>query len=367
MDIEDITLDPISNTRKFQGQVAIKSIKKSLESQQPSSGQDHFLPGQAKIFIKTWGCGHNNSDGEYMAGLLAAHGYPILLEDHLKQDADLWILNSCTVKGPSEQTFINEINKAKQNGKKIIVAGCVPQAQPKGSEWQGLSVIGVQQIDQVVYVAEETLQGNTIKLMKESKIVTEDGKKRKAGGAKLDLPKVRRNPFIEIIPINTGCLNQCTYCKTKHARGDLGSYEPSEIIQRVESVLSEGVMEIWLTSEDTGAYGRDIGVTIIDLLKGIVESMDKHENQDAMLRVGMTNPPYILEHIQEMAVLLSHPRVYSFLHVPFQAGSNKVLDDMRRLYTREEFMHVVNYLRNNVKDITIATDVICGICLEILI
>lgn len=66
------------------------------------------------------------------------------------------------------------------------------------------------------------------------------------------LPKVRKNPLIEIIPINTGCLNQCTYCKTKHARGELGSYPPEEIIERARQSFTEGVVEIWLTSEDTG-------------------------------------------------------------------------------------------------------------------
>ena len=183
-----------------------------------------------------------------MAGLLAANGYDILLEDSLKDDADVWVLNSCTVKGPSEQTFVNEIRKAKDNGKSVVVSGCVPQASPKGKEWDGLSIIGVQQIDRVVEVVEETIKGNTVRLLKERK----DSTKKKTGGASLDMPKIRKNPFIEIIPINTGCLNQCTYCKTKHARGDLGSYEPEEIIARVENVLAEGVVEIWLTSEDLG-------------------------------------------------------------------------------------------------------------------
>src|SRR5690349_2506192 len=93
------------------------------------------------------------------------------------------------------------------------------------------------------------------------------------------------------------CLNQCTYCKTKHARGDLGSYHPTEIVNRITQVLSEGVVEIWLTSEDTGAYGHDINVTIVQLLDQIIEAMEQHPNQTAMLRVGMTNPPYILKHL----------------------------------------------------------------------
>ncbi len=124
-----------------------------------------------------------------------------------------------------------------------------------------MSVIGVQQIDRIVEVVEETLKGNNVRLMGKKK---KDNKK--YGGASLNLPKVRRNPLIEIIAINTGCLNECTYCKTKHARGELGSYYPEEIIERLKQSFDEGVVEIWLTSEDTGAYGRDIGTNVLNLM-----------------------------------------------------------------------------------------------------
>ena len=120
-----------------------------------------------------------------------------------------------------------------------------------------------------------------------------DSEKKKQGGASLLLPKIRKNPLIEIIPINTGCLNQCTYCKTKHARGELGSYPPEEIVARARQSFTEGVCEIWLTSEDTGAYGRDIGSSFPELLKGLVKVIP----DGCMLRLGMTNPPYILEHL----------------------------------------------------------------------
>jgi threonylcarbamoyladenosine tRNA methylthiotransferase CDKAL1 len=112
----------------------------------------------------------------------------------------------------------------------------------------------------------------------------------------LDLPKIRKNKFIEIIPINTGCLGNCTYCKTKHARGHLGSYKPEVIVERMLQATEEGVKEIWLTSEDTCAYGRDIDTDIVQLLV----LLTKHLPIDVMLRVGMTNPPYIKEHLKEL-------------------------------------------------------------------
>ncbi|XP_005093865.1 threonylcarbamoyladenosine tRNA methylthiotransferase [Aplysia californica] len=313
-----------------------------------SDHRDSYVPGTQKIFVRTWGCSHNNSDSEYMAGQLAAYGYKIT-ED--KENADLWLLNSCTVKNPAEDHFRNHIKDATSKGKSIVLAGCVPQGQQKADYIQGLSVIGVQQIDRVVEVVEETLKGNSVRLFSQKK---SSGKKQ--GGASLSLPKIRKNPLIEIIAINTGCLNQCTYCKTKHARGDLGSYPPEDIVERARQSFSEGVVELWLTSEDLGAYGHDIGVTLPELLWRLVEVIP----DGAMMRLGMTNPPYILEHLEEMAKILCHPRVYSFLHVPVQSASDSVLMDMRREYCVDDFKHVVDFLREKVPGVNVATDLICG-------
>ena len=298
----------------------------------------------------------------YEIGLLAEQGYQLVFSDALKDSADLWLLNSCTVKNPSETTFVNAIKTAENMGKKIVVAGCVPQAQTGGDAWKSLSQIGVQQIDRVVEVVEETLKGSRVKLAAPKYDEEEGKRKQRAGGASLNLPKIRKNPFVEIVPINTGCLNQCTYCKTKHARGNLGSYPPKEITERIRTVIDEGIVEIWLTSEDTGAYGRDLGLKIGDLLREIRVVLDEaHEKGvEVMLRIGMTNPPYILDELESIAEFLNHPRVFKFLHIPIQSGSNRVLDDMRREYTREQFKHIVEFLREHVPGISIATDIICG-------
>ncbi|NXW88841.1 CDKAL methylthiotransferase, partial [Alopecoenas beccarii] len=309
---------------------------------------DSIIPGVQKIWIRTWGCSHNNSDGEYMAGQLAAYGYKITDNS---AEADLWLLNSCTVKNPAEDHFRNSIKKAQEGKKKVVVAGCVPQAQPRQDYLKGLSIIGVQQIDRVVEVVEETIKGHSVRLLGQKK---DNGKR--LGGARLDLPKIRKNPLIEIISINTGCLNACTYCKTKHARGDLASYPIEELVDRAKQSFQEGVCEIWLTSEDTGAYGRDIGTDLPTLLWKLVEAIP----EGAMLRLGMTNPPYILEHLEEMAKILNHPRVYAFLHIPVQSASDSVLMDMKREYCVADFKQVVDFLKEKVPGITIATDIICG-------
>jgi len=161
---------------------------------------------------------------------------------------------------------------------------------------------------------------------------------------------------MKAILFNTGCLGNCTYCKTKHARGILGSYTPDEILKRLLRACEEGVTEIWLTSEDTGAYGLDINTDIAQLLKLLVSNIP----ENIMLRVGMTNPPYILNHLDSIAKALNHPRVYAFIHIPVQSGSNVTLERMNREYTREEFIKVCDYLIEHVPQITIATDIITG-------
>ena len=357
-DIEDFQEPIIERITPVSVKITHTSVKTSTSSfEVPTTTVDQLLPGNARIYIKTWGCSHNNSDSEYMAGLLQQQGYEIVFESALKNTCQLFVLNSCTVKGPSQQTFINDIKQAITEGKKVVVCGCVPQGAPN-EDYLGCSVIGVQQIDKICFAVEETLKGNNVRYLKDKKRFDSNGRKLKSGGADLKLPKIRRNFYIEIIPINTGCLNQCTYCKTKHARGDLGSYLIEEITDRVQQVLKEGVLEIWLTSEDIGAYGLDIDTNIVELLNAIIVVLEKYPK--AMLRIGMTNPPYILTHLKEIARILNHSQVYSFLHVPVQSGSTRVLETMKRQYTIEDFNLVCDTLRSLVPSVTIATDLICG-------
>ncbi|CAN6543071.1 unnamed protein product [Malus baccata var. baccata] len=317
--------------------------KKLSQIQDPLAPLSPKVPGTQTIYIKTFGCSHNQSDSEYMAGQLSAFGYP--LSDN-PEEADLWLINTCTVKSPSQSAMDTLIAKGKGARKPLVVAGCVPQGSRDLKELEGVSIVGVQQIDRVVEIVEETLKGHEVRLLSRKTLPA------------LDLPKVRKNKFVEILPINVGCLGACTYCKTKHARGHLGSYTVDSLVGRVKSVVADGVKEIWLSSEDTGAYGRDIGVNLPILLNAIVAELPS--DASTMLRIGMTNPPFILEHLKEIAEVLRHPCVYSFLHVPVQSGSDAVLTAMNREYTVSEFKTVVDTLTELVPGMQIATDIICG-------
>eukprot|EP00732_Lithocolla_globosa_P003868 Lithocolla_globosa_v1_NODE_3291_length_1710_cov_4.891239.p3 type:complete len:156 gc:universal NODE_3291_length_1710_cov_4.891239:1709-1242(-) len=113
----NFTVNPKSYVRK----------RKNVEPK-PVSG---IVPGIESVYVRTWGCSHNNSDGEYMAGQLAAYGYSVT---DTPDEANLWVLNSCTVKNPSEQSFLNAIEKATEAKKKLVLAGCVPQGEKNSQE-----------------------------------------------------------------------------------------------------------------------------------------------------------------------------------------------------------------------------------------
>ncbi|GMP47868.1 hypothetical protein CsSME_00015429 [Camellia sinensis var. sinensis] len=340
-----ITASVSVNPKKKKKKKNQQSDLNNHSSIQPSLTASHSpkIPGTQTIYMKTFGCSHNQSDSEYMAGQLSAFGY--VLGDN-PEEADLWLINTCTVKSPSQSAMETLISKCRSAKKPLVVAGCVPQGSRNLKELEGVSIVGVQQIDRVVEVVEETLKGHEVRLLNRKTLPA------------LDLPKVRKNKFIEILPINVGCLGACTYCKTKHARGHLGSYTVDSLVERVRTVITDGVKEIWLSSEDTGAYGRDIGVNLPILLKAIVAELPS--DGSTMLRIGMTNPPYILEHLKDIADVLCHPCVYSFLHVPVQSGSDAVLAAMNREYTVGEFRTVVDTLTELVPGMQIATDIICG-------
>lgn len=291
---------------------------------------------KAKIYFETYGCSLNSSDTETMKGLLKKEGYG-LVDD--KGSADIIIINSCTVKLPTFNKFKFLLKKYRK--RKLIIAGCVPQTNLE--LLKDISAIGVEQLKQIAHVVQETLEGNVVHLVSRST------------GPRLNLPKIRRNRIIEIIPVSRGCLGECSYCKVKLARGSLFSYDPKEIVRQLKTGLKEGIKEVWLTSQDNGAYGQDIGTTIIELLKTVLSIKG-----DFKVRLGMANPNFVYKYLDGFLELYNNRKLFRFLHTPVQSGSNSVLKAMRRKYTIEDFMMAVVALRHKYPDLTISTDVICG-------
>jgi len=134
-------------------------IKNKESHEKLSEDKHNIIPGTQNVMFKTYGCSHNTSDSEFMMGLLADYGYKLVEEF---ENAQVCVINSCTVKNPSQDAFINYIAKARSTGKKIVVAGCVPQGDRNIKGMEDCSMIGVTQIDRIVEVVEETLKGHQV-------------------------------------------------------------------------------------------------------------------------------------------------------------------------------------------------------------
>jgi len=240
------------------------------------------------------------------------------------------------------------VTEARNSGKAAVLAGCVPSGDKKlceSSFLDGVSMLDVSQLDRIVEVVEESLKGHTVRLME----------KRKSPTA-LALPKIRKDNIVEIIPINAGCFGNCTYCKTKAARGSVVSHPINDIVARAKQVALEGVRMIELASEDMGAYGVDLGTNIVELLLKLSDELP----EGVMIRTGMTNPPYMMQHIDGIIEALKRPNIFTFMHIPVQSGSDDVLRLMKREYTVAEFSFLVEKLQTAIPDIYLITDIICG-------
>lgn len=296
-----------------------------------------------KVFFETYGCSLNLADTETMKGLVAIH---YLITENV-DDADVIVMNSCTVKGPTENKIIKRFHELKKRGKKIVVTGCIPQADLK-NEFKDLLkdvfVVGTNQLSKIMEVLDKIQHDQKV----EHYLSTENE-------IRLNLPKIRSNQYIEIIPISKGCMNTCYYCKTKYARGNLVSFPIDEIVNEAKRAIKEGVKEIWLTSQDNGCYGYDINTNLVDLLNKILLLDGKF-----MIRIGMANPQYVKDYFPDLIEVLKHPNVFKFIHLPVQSGSDNVLKLMNRGHTVQDYVNCVEQIRKEIPDITISTDIICG-------
>lgn len=297
-----------------------------------------------KVYVESYGCAANLHDTEIMKALLARAGYE---ETSSPEQADVLLINTCTVKTPTANRMVHRIATLSGYGKPLIVAGCFAKAQPELVERINprASLLGPDAVDEVVRVAEIALSGGRASVL--------DGRR----AEKTILPSVRTNPVVEIVEVSSGCLSSCTFCQTKLARGTLFSYRPATIRERVRAAVEEGVKEIWLTSQDMSAYGRDIGTNLAELLRSITRNVQG----DYRIRVGMMNPLHFRKlELQELIEAYLDVHVFKFLHLCVQSGSDKVLRDMRRGYTVADFEEYVSAFRSAIPDMTLMTDVIVG-------
>ena len=295
------------------------------------------------VLIHTLGCSANTGESEIMGGILSEEGYIIV--DDLKI-ADIVIINICTVKG--DDTALKAIRKFNEhNNKKMVIAGCIPPARSNifKNASPDAALISTDNLSKIADAVKSVENNTPVSYLGRN---YED----KAG-----LNKFRTNREIGIITINNSCNDACSFCGVKLIKGKLKSYPSEKIISEAKKALFEGCKELWITSQDTAAYGIDISGK--SMLPELVNELVQIPG-DFKIRIGMFNPMNISDMEDEFVSMFSDSKVYKFAHIPLQSGSNEVLKRMKRRYSREYFMRLINKLKENYSGMTFATDVIVG-------
>ena len=294
----------------------------------------------AKIFVEAYGCSASFADSEMISGLVLNGGHT--LTDN-SSESDLNIIVTCSVKDSTADKMMHRIKSLKS--KPLIVAGCLPKAEKDTVEKisEEASLLGPNSLGKTLQVISSTIRGK-------KQIALEDSDLSKVG-----LPKVRLNPAVGIVEIASGCMSECTFCQTKLSKGDLSSYRLGDIVRQVETEIKEGCKEVWLTSTDNGCYGFDIGTDLPTLVNAVASIPENF-----MIRVGMMNPMYMPRIKERLVESYDNDKVFKFMHVPVQCGSDKVLHDMKRGHTAGTFREIVKKVREHFGQFTISTDIIVG-------
>ena len=273
-----------------------------------------------KIYFESYGCTLNRAEsGLYFNRMLSESNEPVATPD----DADLSIIGTCVVIKHTEDRMLSRIQELSEKSR-VRVIGCLPAVSNGALETGRVETAGSSGM-------------------------------RDLYRGMLDDVVIREPSAFEGIPINQGCTGSCHYCISHVARGPLISRQPEKIKNQVEIQLSRGIREVRLSSLDTAAYGRDLGIRLSDLLRTIAAIPE-----DFRIRVGMMEPKNTNDIKDELFSEMRSSKVFRFLHLPVQSGDDRILDLMNREYHSGTFSGIVRTFRDIFPDSVLSTDIIVG-------
>lgn len=326
-----------------------------------------------KFYIETFGCTSNTGNSQNLVLALLAMGH---IRSSL-EEADVVIVNTCAVTEKTERKILQRLRQL--SGERLIVAGCLPVAIPKST--QGIrcrACLGLldpssaQKIIEISGKFQNCHPGVASASVASIDVASPNVTTRSAtspavatsaGAISTDtISKAilfadvqSQDSLPAVVNIAEGCNGSCAYCIVKKARGDLKSRSIEELAGEVEAMLERGASEVQLSAQDTAAYGMDIGTNLGELLRTLVEIQG-----DFKLRLGMMNPKNAIAIRGDLLEALKSPKIYRFLHIPVQSGSDRILECMGRRYSAQDFIELAGNFRSVYPDITIITDVIAG-------
>lgn len=293
-----------------------------------------------KVGICSLGCKVNIYESELVTNILKNNNYTVV---DFEDKADIYIINTCSVTNESDKKSRKMINRAKKNNPAaiIIVMGCYSQVNAEDIDVD--IVLGNKDKSKIVEIIEEY-----IKTKQKKKIIYDL--------TKVDFEKMEITNFDShtraFVKIQDGCNAFCSYCIIPYVRGRVRSKDPEDVIKEVTALVEKGYKEIVLTGIHTGRYGTDINTNLEELLNKLVNIPNIYRIRLSSIEINEITPG-IKELLKENKVMAKH------LHIPLQSGSNKILKLMNRRYNKEEFLSMVDNLRD-IPDISLTTDLIVG-------
>jgi threonylcarbamoyladenosine tRNA methylthiotransferase MtaB len=301
-----------------------------------------------KAAFYTLGCKVNQYETEAVIDIFMDNGYQIV---DFSEEADLYIVNSCTVTNEAARKTRQIARRAKRSAPESIVAivGCYTQAFPdEVSEIEEIDfVMGSNNKAEILDKAEEMLAGNSVESELKEYSQLQDYEE-------LELKRLS-NTTRANVKIEDGCNQFCSYCIIPYARGPVRSRRENDVVEEVRRLSQQGVKEIILTGTHLGAYGSDQGNS-----KALTELMRSLTELEELKRVRLSSIEGT-EIDREMIDLIAEEDMFCpHLHLPLQSGSDRILKAMNRPYTAAEFKETVAELRERIPDLAVTTDVIVG-------
>ena len=303
------------------------------------------------FFTQTFGCQMNARDSEKLEGILKTAGY----EAADSEDADFVLFNTCTVRDNANQRVYGRLGELKGRKRRnpsmrIALCGCMMQEQAvvekirKSYRFVDL-IFGTHNLFRFAEFLSDSLASEdmVVDIWDETDKIVEN------------LPVERKYRYKSGVNIMFGCNNFCSYCIVPYVRGRERSRKPEEILEEVRKLSAEGVVEIMLLGQNVNSYGKNLEtpVSFAELLK-MVEQIEGIER----IRFMTSHPKDLSDELIE--VMKNSEKICRHLHLPLQSGSTRILKEMNRRYTKEQYLALAEKIRREIPDISITTDIIVG-------
>lgn len=307
-----------------------------------------------KYCVVTYGCQMNLHESEKISGILSGMGMSAVNEP---ENADVVVFNTCCIRDTAERRALGNIGKMKELKKKnknllIVVTGCMTQqngfAENMKERYQYVDVIlGTHNISDL----ENQIRIRLEKKKRVAAVLDTDGY------IDDETTPVTRTSFPNAwVNINYGCNNFCTYCIVPYVRGRERSRDMKSIISECEKLINDGYKEITLLGQNGNSYGNDVpdeNVNFANLLREVAKIDGKFR-----IRFMTSHPKDLTEDV--VKAIRDNDKICNNIHLPIQAGSNSVLKNMNRRYTREHYLGLIDMIRRYLPDCGITTDIMVG-------